>query len=156
MKNTAKPLEKNRAVKKVCDEVAGLPYPGHGFGAGKKIAVVGTRNYDGLHRVLATSTTDQIHIKADHKKETMRSCSATMLEDNAAAFRKFSQLRFHDLRHTYASLLIDQRENVKYIQSRLGHWSPMVTLNVYAHLMEPANQAAACRLEDAIFGKGKA
>jgi len=62
------------------------------------------------------------------------------------------KIRFHDLRHTYASLLIEQGENVKYIQSQLGHSSPTVTLNVYAHLMKPANQESACRLENTILG----
>lgn len=61
------------------------------------------------------------------------------------------RVRFHDLRHTYASLMIQQGENIKYIQTQLGHSSPTVTLNVYAHLMETTNQAAAVRLEDAIF-----
>jgi integrase len=63
------------------------------------------------------------------------------------------RIRFHDLRHTYASLLIDQGENIKYIQTQMGHSSPMVTLAVYAHLMKPTNQEAACRLENTIFGK---
>lgn len=61
-------------------------------------------------------------------------------------------IRFHDLRHSYANLLIEQGENIKYIQSQLGHSSPTVTLNVYAHLMKPTNQEAACRLENSIFG----
>jgi integrase len=61
-------------------------------------------------------------------------------------------IRFHDLRHTYASLLIAQGENIKYIQNQLGHASPTITLNVYAHLMKPTNQEAACRLENAVFG----
>jgi len=61
------------------------------------------------------------------------------------------KIRFHDLRHTYASLLIEQGENIKYIQSQLGHASPIVTLSVYAHLMKPVNQEAAFRLENAIF-----
>ena len=39
----------------------------------------------------------------------------------------------------------------KYIQNQLGHSNPTVTLNVYAHLMKPTNQEAACRLEKAIF-----
>lgn len=64
---------------------------------------------------------------------------------------EIERIRFHDLRHTYASLMIDQGENIKYIQSQLGHSSPTVTLNVYAHLMKPTNQAAARRLEKAIF-----
>ena len=61
------------------------------------------------------------------------------------------KVRFHDLRHTYASLLIEQGENIKYIQNQLGHSNPTVTLNVYAHLMKPVNQEAACRLENTIF-----
>ncbi len=60
------------------------------------------------------------------------------------------RIRFHDLRHTYASLLIEQGENIKYIQTQLGHSNPTVTLNVYAHLMKESNQASAKRLENAI------
>lgn len=60
-------------------------------------------------------------------------------------------IRFHDLRHTYASLLIEQGENIKYIQTQLGHSSPSVTLNIYAHLMQSINREAANRLENAIF-----
>jgi integrase len=65
------------------------------------------------------------------------------------------RIRFHDLRHTFASLLIEQGENIKYIQSQLGHSSPTVTLNVYAHLMKGENQEAACRLEKSIFSKNR-
>ena len=61
------------------------------------------------------------------------------------------RIRFHDFRHTYASLQIERGENIKYIQSQLGHSSPTVTLNVYAHLIEPTNQQAASGLEDLVF-----
>ena len=61
------------------------------------------------------------------------------------------KIRFYDLRHTYASLLIEQGENIKYIQNQLGHSSPVVTLEVYAHLMKPVNQEAAIRLENQVF-----
>ena len=64
---------------------------------------------------------------------------------------KILHIKFHALRHTYASLLIEQGENIKYVQNQLGHASPTVTLNVYAHLMKKENQEAACRLENAIF-----
>jgi integrase len=40
------------------------------------------------------------------------------------------RIRFHDLRHTYASQMISHGENIKYIQSQLGHSSHTVTLNV--------------------------
>ena len=62
-----------------------------------------------------------------------------------------AKIKFHALRHTTASLMVEQGENIKYIQSQLGHSSPTVTLNVYAHLMKPINQEAACRLESTIF-----
>lgn len=60
-------------------------------------------------------------------------------------------IRFHEIRHTYASLLLAQGENVKYIQTQLGHSSPTVTLNVYSHLLKETNQEAVCRLENTIF-----
>jgi integrase len=48
--------------------------------------------------------------------------------------------------------MIHQGENIKYIQAQLGHSSPRITLNVvYAHLMKPTAEEAACRLERAIF-----
>jgi integrase len=63
------------------------------------------------------------------------------------------RIRFHDLRHTNVSLRLEEDQKIKYIQVQLGHSSPTVTLNVYAHLMKPTNQAAACRLENAVFGE---
>ena len=60
-------------------------------------------------------------------------------------------IRFHDLRHTYASLLIEQGENIKYIQTQLGHSSPSITMDVYAHLMNSTNQVAASRLENTVL-----
>ena len=59
---------------------------------------------------------------------------------------------FHDLRHTYASLLIEQGEHPKYIQVQMGHSSINVTMDTYGHLMKPVNQEASRRL-DKIVGK---
>ncbi len=59
-------------------------------------------------------------------------------------------LRFHDLRHTHAAMLIAQGEHPKVIQNRLGHSSIKVTLDTYGHLFEGLDEAAAERL-DATF-----
>jgi integrase len=64
------------------------------------------------------------------------------------------KIRFHDLRHTFASLLIDQGENIKYIQKQLGHSKPTVTLDIYAHLFNDHNPEAAIRLDSKIFKNG--
>jgi integrase len=64
---------------------------------------------------------------------------------------KIRKIRFHDLRHTYASIQIDIGTNAKYIQSQLGHASIRITMDTYGHLMKDVNQEAATRLGGAIF-----
>lgn len=54
---------------------------------------------------------------------------------------------FHDLRHTHAALLIAQGEHPKIIQERLGHGSIKVTLDIYGHLMDGLDEAAATALD---------
>ena len=61
------------------------------------------------------------------------------------------KIRFHDLRHTFASLLIEKGENIKYNQTQLGHSNPTVTLNVYAHLLNTVNQRSEQTLESIEF-----
>ena len=56
-------------------------------------------------------------------------------------------IRLHDLRHTYASLLIQQGESLAYVQEQLGHSSVQVTVDVYGHLIPGANRAAVDRLD---------
>lgn len=62
------------------------------------------------------------------------------------------RIRFHDLRHSYASLLISQGENIKFIQSQLGHSSAKTTLDRYGHLMPNLENDAARRLDKTVFG----
>ncbi len=57
----------------------------------------------------------------------------------ALTFAGLRRVRFHDLRHTYTTLLISQGENVKFIQSQLGHSSIQTTMDRYGHLL-PVNQ----------------
>ena len=49
---------------------------------------------------------------------------------------------FHELRHFYASLLIDGGESVKAVQARLGHATAEETLNTYAHLWPESEDRA--------------
>lgn len=52
----------------------------------------------------------------------------------------------YDLRHFYASMLIDQRVNLKRIQTLMGHRNIQTTLNVYGHLIERAEAAQQSRV----------
>jgi integrase len=62
------------------------------------------------------------------------------------------RIRFHDLRHTFATLWLDQGESPQYIQVQLGHASSQVTMDRYGHLLPDVNQQAARQLEDSLFG----
>lgn len=66
------------------------------------------------------------------------------------------EMRFHDLRHTHASLLIAAGVHPKAIQARLGHASITTTLNTYGHLMPSAFEGVGTRLEALLNGKLKA
>ena len=52
-------------------------------------------------------------------------------------------IRFHDLRHTFASLLLAQGEPVTYVSHQLGHSSPLITMQVYAHWIPNESQRDA-------------
>jgi integrase len=58
------------------------------------------------------------------------------------------RVRFHDLRHTFASLLIAQNESPKKIQSLLGHHSIQVTMDIYGHLYAEENRKVVDSLDD--------
>jgi integrase len=58
--------------------------------------------------------------------------------------------RFHDLRHTCATLLLRQGVNAKFVQELLGHADISLTLNVYSHVLPDMGDATAGAMEDAI------
>ena len=63
-------------------------------------------------------------------------------------------IRFHDLRHTYASLLIAQGEPLTYVRDMLGHASVRTTADVYGHLLYETRRSAAAKLDGQVFGSG--
>jgi integrase len=56
------------------------------------------------------------------------------------------RIRFHDLRHTFASLLIANGEDVVRVSRLLGHASPTITLKVYSHMLPKEHYGSAERL----------
>ena len=52
-------------------------------------------------------------------------------------------MRFHDLRHTHATLLISNGINMKVVSSRLGHSSINTTLNLYTHTLSEDDKIAS-------------
>ena len=56
-------------------------------------------------------------------------------------------IRFHALRHTFASRLLQNRESPVYVKDQLGHSSIKITVDTYGHLIPGANKAAVDRLD---------
>ena len=63
----------------------------------------------------------------------------------------FPYIRFHDLRHTFASLLISYNVDVKTVSHKLGHASPTTTMNFYVHDLESTDKASAELLENMLI-----
>jgi integrase len=59
---------------------------------------------------------------------------------------KLRKIRFHDLRHTIASILLQQGASLAYIKDLLGHSSIKVTVDIYGHLVPGANREVVNRL----------
>jgi integrase len=57
---------------------------------------------------------------------------------------------FHALRHTHASRLIDAGLDVVTVSKRLGHSSPTVTLQIYAHLFRKRDDKSAAAINTAV------
>ena len=59
--------------------------------------------------------------------------------------------RFHDLRHTCATLLLIQGEDIRVVMDVLGHSQISLTANTYQHVVQSLKERAADRME-AMFG----
>ena len=59
-------------------------------------------------------------------------------------------VRFHDLRHTCATLLLTKGVHPKIVSQMLGHSSVSITLDVYSHVIPGLGEVAANAMEDAL------
>jgi integrase len=63
------------------------------------------------------------------------------------------RIRFHDLRHTAATLRLQQGDHPKVVQELLGHSRVSVTLDTYSHVMPSLQEESAAKI-DRLFGYG--
>lgn len=62
------------------------------------------------------------------------------------------KIRFHDLRHTFASLMLANGEDIVRVSRLLGHASPTITLNIYSHLLPREHYGSTDRLAQLVYG----
>jgi integrase len=59
------------------------------------------------------------------------------------------EMRFHDIRHTFASLLLSYGQSPVYVKEQLGHSSIQMTVDIYGHLIPGSNRGAVNQLDSA-------
>lgn len=60
------------------------------------------------------------------------------------------EVRFHELRHAYASLALQGGDDIKTVQENMGHATPEFTMKVYAYVNQTMKKNAAARMENTI------
>ena len=63
------------------------------------------------------------------------------------------RVRWHDLRHTNATLLLEGGANIKTVQERLGHSLMQTTSDTYAHVTEKMNREATSIITNILHAK---
>ena len=61
-------------------------------------------------------------------------------------------VRFHDLRHTFATMALENGMDIKTLSAMIGHVSAETTLNIYSHITDIMQQQAAVRIDREIGG----
>ena len=60
-------------------------------------------------------------------------------------------IRFHDLRHSHVTLLINAKVPIKVISERVGHSNINTTLNIYSHALKEMDQEASEKISNTLF-----
>lgn len=87
---------------------------------------------------------------AQHDGLPMHPDSLTGVWVNTARAIGRPEVRLHDLRHTSATLLLQQGIHPKVVSERLGHASVTITLDTYSHVLPGMQDEAASAIEDAL------
>lgn len=72
-----------------------------------------------------------------HLKKALQSCG-------------MENYTFHSLRHSFATISIKNGDDIKTVQTNLGHFAPAFTLKTYAHVSNQMQQSSAARMEELI------
>ena len=62
------------------------------------------------------------------------------------------KVRFHDLRHTFATMALENGMDIKTLSAMIGHISAETTLNIYSHITDTMQRQAAIRIDREIGG----
>lgn len=109
--------------------------------------ITNTKNKSSNRIIYANSELIKLIQALPHKSEYI--FNKEHIDDVTKWFNRFlkrhnlKHMRFHDLRHTHATLLISSGVNMKTVSTRLGHSSINTTLNIYTHSLNEDDKKAS-------------
>ena len=116
-----------------------------------------------LHKIRGRQITDQIEVSDAWTDSgyVFTDASGMPIDPNLAtrAFKKvlatagLPKLTIHGLRHTHATILLEQGVNPKVVSERLGHASVATTMDIYSHVLPDMQEKAALAIDAALAPK---
>jgi len=91
--------------------------------------------------------TDEDYVFCNYEGKPLDPTTISHAFSNAIAKAGLPHLRLHDLRHTYATLLLKGGQHPSVVAAQLGHASVRTTLDVYSHVLPGLQEAAARSME---------
>jgi integrase len=152
-------LQVQRQVKRISGE--GLQFSEPKTASGRRLVKLGSAMLAKLREHHKRQLEERIFVGLQWQDQGMifTSTVGTVL-DQRNVHREFKLLlgkadlpdiRFHDLRHTAATLMLQQGIHPKVVQERLGHSEIGITLNIYSHVLPSMQEDAAERM-DSLLG----
>lgn len=112
------------------------------------------REKQGAERImLGVPLTDDSLVFSTIEGNPLRPETVSRAWTRTAASAGVKVIRFHDARHTHATILLKQGVHPKVVQERLGHATIGVTLDLYSHTVAGLQEAAAMRFDEALTAR---
>ena len=106
----------------------------------QKLQIEERQSLEGLCRQYGLVFTTQIGTPANHHNLVNRSFKPLLKRVG------LPEIRFHDLRHTCATLMLGAEVHLKVVQELLGHASVTITLDTYSHAVPDMQGEAAGKM----------
>lgn len=104
-----------------------------------------------LKLALQNEYTESGYICTNHKGEPYNPKTLLVTLKNLIDRYNLPPIRFHDLRHTFATIALQSGMNPKIVSEILGHSKIQMTLDLYAHVLPEIQKEATARLEEKMF-----
>ena len=135
-------LSVRRGLVKVSSDGAVLNDPKSGRG---RVVDLGSDAVRGLRSHLESFPGNGNFVFCHSGGEPLQPVTVSKAFQRAASDAGLEGLRFHDLRHTHASLMLAEGVHLKVVSERLGHSSIAITADTYSHVQPTVQRGAADR-----------